>query len=240
MTFKGPPQFAQLSGRLKTALGHECAVCRHRTDDLVCCQCVHSLAKARLPCDVCGIELGVYDHAESLTQCGDCLKLPKPYTRTVTPFLYLDPLCTLVHRFKQGSPSPLGTWFARQIIDRLRQSQHSGLPDMLVSVPSPRRRLFQRGYNPAQVLARALASQLHLQCTEPLRRYTYTEQKNLKRVQRLRNLRDAFECNTSVKGLRIAVIDDVITTCSTAISVSNTLLKQGATEVEVWAIARTP
>lgn len=231
----------RLTGRIKFILGHQCAVCLHPTSGVVCHHCLSELPTAHLPCDVCGIELADYGPPEGVTQCADCLKLPKPYTRTTAPFLYAHPLRSMVHKFKHGAPWPLGTWFAEQIACEYQRSHEYRLPHVLVSVPSPRRKLFQRGYNPAHVLATQLARQLHLPVVEPLRRLNNgAEQKTLNRTQRLRSLRNAFSCDQPLSGLRVALIDDVVTTCATAIAASTALLEQGAEEVEVLAIARTP
>ena len=65
-------------------------------------------------------------------------------------------------------------------------------------------------------------------------------QKTLDRKTRFANLRDVFECSASLQGETVAVVDDVITTGATAILMSQCLLKAGAAEVHIWALARTP
>jgi len=58
---------------------------------------------------------------------------------------------------------------------------------------------------------------------------------------RLRNMADAFEVKNSspVAGMRLALIDDVVTTGATARAATSSLLKAGAQSVDIWCIART-
>jgi predicted amidophosphoribosyltransferase len=60
----------------------------------------------------------------------------------------------------------------------------------------------------------------------------------LKRSARLGNLRDAFTLTANVTNLRIAVVDDVVTTAATTHALARLLKHAGAAEVQVWAVAR--
>ncbi|MGB5324626.1 MAG: ComF family protein [Pseudomonadales bacterium] len=114
--------------------------------------------------------------------------------------------------------------------------------DLLLPVPLHSQRLRERGYNQALEIAKPLARSLSL----PLLREACTRtdasrpQQGLKRRQRVDNLRHAFRCDERVRNKRIAIIDDVMTTGSTADAVARSALCAGAAYCEVWCVARTP
>jgi predicted amidophosphoribosyltransferase len=72
------------------------------------------------------------------------------------------------------------------------------------------------------------------------RRRATPAQQGLTRAARERNLTRAFRCVQPVSGLHLALIDDVMTTGSTARLASRVLRDAGATRVDVWVLARTP
>lgn len=112
-------------------------------------------------------------------------------------------------------------------------------PEVLVPVPLSRRRLAARGYNQALEIARPVAAALGL-ALEPsaCRRVRDTaEQTGLSAAERRRNLRAAFAVE-GCAGARVAVLDDVVTTGSTAAAVSAAFRDAGVASVEVWAVAR--
>lgn len=113
-------------------------------------------------------------------------------------------------------------------------------PDLLVPVPLHRRRLAQRGYNQALEIARPVSDILGVQLAPQLcqRLRDTPEQTGLKAVERRRNLRNAFAVTKECAGARIAILDDVITTGSTAAAVAQAFRRAGAAHVEVWAVAR--
>ncbi len=59
-------------------------------------------------------------------------------------------------------------------------------------------------------------------------------------LQRSRNLSEAFTARNRCANLRVAVVDDVLTTGATAGEVARTLKNAGASHVEIWCLARTP
>ena len=116
----------------------------------------------------------------------------------------------------------------------------------VVAVPLSRERLRERGYNQSWELARRLARALALPArADALFRVRDTgHQLALHRDERARNLRGAFVVTPRhaawVRGARIALVDDVLTTGATAHAAARTLLAAGARDVQVWVVARTP
>jgi ComF family protein len=114
------------------------------------------------------------------------------------------------------------------------------LPQLLVPVPLHARRLRERGYNQAAELARFAARRLGLRCeVTALQRVRATrEQSGLGHAARVANTHQAFAARISLAGLRVALIDDVITTGSTAAAAATALRAAGAAGVELWVVAR--
>jgi predicted amidophosphoribosyltransferase len=65
-------------------------------------------------------------------------------------------------------------------------------------------------------------------------------QSTLSRSQRQQNITGAFALNRSMAGTRVAIVDDVVTSCSTVTELAGVLKAAQANEVNVWACARTP
>lgn len=133
----------------------------------------------------------------------------------------------------------LGELLANALAARA-DTRPGALPEYLVPVPLHRQRLVGRGYNQALEMARPVAKQLGLVLAPGLARRIIptAAQTGLSRAARKRNLQGAFRVS-GCAGRRVAVLDDVITTGSTAAAMARALRRAGAASVEVWAIART-
>ena len=109
-------------------------------------------------------------------------------------------------------------------------------------MPLSTRRLRTRGFNQALELARPLASQLRLPLHRGLlQRVRATDpQSGLTRTDRRRNVRGAFRADPRLRGQRLIVVDDVMTTGATLDALARCLKKQGAVEVGALVVARTP
>ena len=195
-------------------------------------------AGALLPqdCSLCG------GATLSSLVCDECLRsLPHASreSRVVAAFEYRFPLDRLVHRFKFGGDLALGRWLGSQLASRTALEPR---PDLIVAPPLAASRLRARGFNQALVLAGIVARQhrAHVAVRALERIRDTPPQHLLSRAARRRNLRGAFRCGLRLDGLRVAIVDDVVTTGATADAIARLLVRQGAREVAVWAVARTP
>jgi len=142
----------------------------------------------------------------------------------------------LIGRFKYGGALHFGALLGRLLGEHCRHRR----PDGIVPVPLHRARLAERGFNQARELARPLACLIGVPILDDAcRRTTATPpQAGLAAQQRYSNLQGAFSASSRVRGMRIALIDDVMTTGSTFEALTLELLRAGAAAVEVWAVAR--
>ncbi len=172
--------------------------------------------------------------------CAACVASPEPWGLAVAPFLYAPPLNRLVLGLKNGNGRMQARVLGALLVPALRRAYAGqALPDALVPVPLTWRRRRKRGFNQAALLGRDISRRLGVPlASRRLRRIRdAAPQQTLSRSARQRNLRRAFSAS-GMSGT-VAIVDDVMTTGATLRACTNAVLKAGATEVHVWAIART-
>lgn len=173
------------------------------------------------------------------TTCGICLNARPPWRALAYHGLYQGALRDLVLRFKFGGDLALA-----QLLGAWLENAASCLPapDALVGMPQHPAHLRRRGFNQAHELARALhrATRIPLRADLLFRKRDGAPQASLNAQERPGNVRGVFSAHASVAGLRLWLIDDVMTTGSTLREATRTLLDAGAAEVCVLAVARTP
>jgi competence protein ComFC len=121
--------------------------------------------------------------------------------------------------------------------DRLRRRTF----DIVVPVPLHPARERERGFNQAALLADLLSARIVLQNRPALERIRYTTtQTAFDRAERMENLYGAFRLrkNMDVRGLRVLLVDDVLTTGSTLSECARVLKKAGASSVHAATAAR--
>jgi ComF family protein len=173
--------------------------------------------------------------------CGNCSRRPPPYASCHTTFVYRGQLPALVagakFRGRLNHARLLGLCLARSLSERDVE-----MPGLIVPVPLHPQRMRERGYNQALEIARAPARKLGIP-VDPrvcIRTRSITPQEGLEKRERRRNVRGAFAVSGELPARHVAVLDDVVTTGSTAAEVARVLLDAGAERVDLWAVARTP
>ena len=170
--------------------------------------------------------------------CGACLRMPPAFDATHALFCYEFPLNALLVRYKYSGALHLAKLFATLMA--AHHQAHSTI-DALIPMPMHPQRLKERGFNQALEIARDLAVHKGL----PLRKTTCERvkhtppQTSLKLKARLANVRGAFACTEPVTALRIALIDDIMTSGASLNALAATLKQAGALHVECWVVART-
>jgi ComF family protein len=202
----------------------------------LCGDCKLDLPRLPRCCRRCARPLSGQDASAS---CGRCQRQPPHFDRTTALCRYLPPVDYLLKRLKFASDLGMGPLLAGLLSEQLLQ-RGGTLPGLLVPVPLHPARLRERGYNQALELARPLSRTLGIPLDRALcRRTRRTEaQSLLGTTARRLNMRNAFAVSGRPEAGHIAIIDDVMTTGYTAGELARVLKRAGASEVEVWVIAR--
>ncbi|WP_353409953.1 ComF family protein [Pseudoteredinibacter isoporae] len=215
----------------------QCLFCG-KPDEPACSPCLAGLPWLEHCCQRCALPLG---HGAEL--CPHCLKAPPAFRHCLCLWRYEFPISTLIQRFKYQADRParrfLETQLSRTVDMYLEQSGETF--DAVLAVPSHPLKRFWRGYNQSYLLAKALSRtcQLPYRSTLAKRRWSRSQQ-GLSRKQRLNNLKTSFQIRSTVAGLKLLLVDDVMTTASTANVISQLLMEHDATSVDIACLARTP
>jgi ComF family protein len=244
----GPTRFiapirAALRLALDVALPPLCPSCRKPVGDGagLCAGCWSKLSLIEPPyCARLGIPF-TYDPGPGFLSM-EAIASPPAYDRARAAVRYDEVARALVHGFKYGDRTELapmmGRWMARAGHELL-----SGA-DGLVPVPLHWRRLWARRFNQSAALAGAISDVSGMPVLDGvLRRMRATAQQvGLNKNQRADNVQGAFKVlpaqKADVKGRRLILIDDVLTSGATVDTCARALLRAGATHVDVLVFAR--
>ena len=153
------------------------------------------------------------------------------------PFPYRRPVKGMVRRMKYQGVTRMADWMAGEMA-QITSRELPGEYDVIVPVPMHMKRLRLRGVNHAEALARALSGRAGVPCVTALKRSVDTpQQARLSGLARRRNLEGAFTASPCVRGKRVLLVDDVVTTGATALACAKALRAAGAIDVQLIALA---
>ncbi|PZU93299.1 MAG: amidophosphoribosyltransferase [Chelatococcus sp.] len=220
-----------------------CIACRAATGDAqsLCASCWSAMGFIERPyCERLGTPFAVDLGAGLLSPAA--IADPPVFARARAVCRFDGTARELVHRLKYGDRPELALALGRMMAQAGRELLSDA--DLVVPVPLHRTRLWSRRFNQAAALAQVVADIAHAR-HEPLlllRAKRTRQQVGLTRAQRAENLQGAFRVPAGKKpvleGRRILLVDDVLTTGSTANAASRTLLRAGARQVDVLTFAR--
>lgn len=202
----------------------------------LCDQCQNELPRLASACARCAEPLTSTPGYEAL--CGRCQSQPPAFNRCLAMLSYQAPADHLLQALKFNGRLEMARLLGVLMADWLEDILDAH-PSVIIPVPLHENRLRERGFNQAMELARPVAQQLGITIDNRLCRriHTTAPQSDLTRKERIKNIKGAFQINKPVSG-HVAIIDDVMTTGSTAHELSKVLLRAGATDVDVWVCAR--
>ena len=186
-------------------------------EDGLCPDCVRALQR---------LELEKSTQREALPEGIDYVQWAYPYTAQAR---------SLILRMKFSSVREAAVPLARAMA-----MLPGGEEELMVPVPTTKRRLRERGFNQAELLCALVAQQLGMPMANALtRRDEQRPQAMLREKQRRKNLAGCMMASPLVRGKRVLLVDDVYTTGSTAAEAARALLAAGARSVGVFTAART-
>ncbi len=220
-----------------------CTICGRsiRAGEYLCDQCETKAVRIVAPfCEKCsepfdGAITGVFT-------CANCAHRTIYIDAAVAAYRGRSIVREVIHEFKYGRRIHLRHLVARWLRSALDDERLLGRCfDVIIPVPLHPTRQRERGFNQATLLAELLSAQTSIRCKPLLERTRYTTtQTALDRSERMENLHNAFRLrkNADVRGLRVLLVDDVLTTGSTLNECARVLKRAGAFSVHAATAAR--
>ncbi len=232
-----PPPWRWLATSLDYLLAPGvCVACGGEVDGArqICACCEDRLPRIAEPCGACG-----EPRAGPGIVCARCLRNPPRWQRLRAPYAYRG----LARQYLLQLKFDEATWLGRVLCDAGLEAFRAAeiRPEVLLPVPLHRSRLLERGFNQAEFVARRLGAALDIALDRrALTRRRATEpQSGLSAARRRDNLRGAFAYEPRRQYRHVAVVDDIVTSGSTADEITKLLHRAGVDYVEIWALART-
>ncbi len=202
--------------------------------------CPDCLAKLNMLDDNICLKCGRYENTEA-DYCLVCQNKDRHFNKVRSCCVYEDIGKTLVHRIKFGGKRYPVPYLANMMIDKFLDEGYDS--QVVVSVPISDERRKERGYNQSELIAKHIAQELRLDYVgECIRKVKHnTEQAKLKGNEREQNVIGVYKVvdKTAVKGKRVLVVDDVLTTGATMSEVCKMLYKAGASQVDGLTLCST-
>ena len=220
-----------------------CTLCgdRTRAGEYLCEQCEARATRIVAPfCQQCSEPFeGAITTAFA---CANCAHRTIYFDAAVAAYRGRGIVRQIIHDFKYGRHIHLRHPVARWLCAAFDDERLSGRQfEIIVPVPLHPTRQRERGFNQASLLAELLSARISVPCKPVLERIRYTTtQTALDRAERMENLHNAFRLrkNANVRGLRVVLIDDILTTGSTLSECARVLKRSGAISVYAATAAR--
>ena len=225
-----------ISGFLNILYPSQCPACGNPSDTFrtapICSSCWSKIKRFAGPsCALCGLPFS----SEYAAVCGQCTIKRPPFSRVIFYGIYEGVLAEAINQLKFHNLRRLSKPMGALLLD-------IELPviDGILPVPLSIKGLRERGFNQSLLMARVLAKnvQVPLFMDVLFKKKETLPQIGLSKKERSANLKKAFEVKGDIKGLRLLLVDDVMTTGATVTECAHVLMSAGAHEVVVLTLAR--
>ena len=239
---RGPATLSALGSRvLDILLPPQCPSCNAVVESagVLCGPCWKHIDFLGAPqCSACGLPFSFDAGLSDTVLCGACARRRPPYGRARAVLAYGEFSRKLILAFKHADRTDtapaLGRWMVTAGAELIADA------DVIAPVPLHWSRLFARRYNQSALLAGVGGRASGVAVVQDLlvRRKRTPPQGRMGVAARRRNVKDAFRVKRDASGLRVLLIDDVLTTGATVSNCAKELLKRGAAAVDVLTLAR--
>lgn len=216
-----------------------CPVCSEIVDvrgELSCKECCKKLILIEEPkCKCCGKPM----EQENKEYCYDCEKKSRDFTRGIALWLYNKEMKKSMAEFKNHGRREYAAFYIEELLKAYREEIEEISPEVLIPIPIHKKKLTERGYNQADVLARSLGDKLDIPVLSDLliRKKDTLPQKQLNDKERMLNLAEAFDFSPTERNSfrnklnKVLLVDDIYTTGSTIEACARILKNNGINEV---------
>lgn len=207
------------------------------SEELVCHKCQDKLPYVEEPvCSRCGKPL----EEERSEYCYDCEKRTWAYQQGKALWLYSGAVKESLYRFKYHNRREYARYYGKELVRVYGAWMEARRIQVIVPIPLSRKRLRQRGFNQAELVAREVGRRMNLpvDCSLLSRVRDTKAQKSLNEEERKNNLKKAFKTGTNKVQLdHILLIDDIYTTGNTMNEAAKELKRAGAERIYCLSIS---
>ena len=199
----------------------------------ICKDCARDLPWSGISCRLCGLPMPKGFHPDCPYKAD-----PTAFQGIISPFSYAYPVDQLIKRFKEQGHLAAGELVSLLLAEHLRSEPLK--IDRLIPIPIHPFTRLKRGFNQCELICKDLSQALAIpRSRRHLRSQRLTPSlKTLRASERGDAIAESFKFQGHVKGLRIGLVDDIVTTTATVREASNLLKHAGAHSVTVFCLAR--
>lgn len=208
----------------------------------LCRGCLDRIPRIQEPfCPRCGLP---YPAGVACGLCGPCRRSPRYFRRARAESPYVDDVRLCLHALKFGGRRRIASVLGSRASRSWVASGELEGASAVIPIPLSRRRKRERGFNQAEIIARAVAREAGIPLRARVLKKTKERppQAGLSAAARRTNVVSAYHARLprSLHGKAVLLVDDVLTTGATAEAASRALLAAGAGAVDVLTLARVP
>ena len=198
---------------------NKCIICdSYASQNKVCSECWGNFSFITKPyCSLCSHPFAYDNDLEAI--CGACIAKSPKYDKAISIFKYDHFSKKIIHKFKYQDQLHILDYLSGLMLNMGREIIQNS--DIIIPVAMHKHKLLKRGYNQAALLAMRIASKQNIKYLPQaiIKTENTIPQAGLEKKDRLKNIKSSFKINAKfteeIKGKRILLVDDVITTGAT-------------------------